>query len=925
MSYLGFNISTAPIGGNNFGFSFPVSGVVTSETNDATNSEANGTTMTNQKSEEEILLERYGLSWSIIESSRGQVAADRMWEILQCIDDDSIPVTARASVASALLTWHSSTAVSVRDSIYSRYYFKTLEMIRFIIIEPDNDITAGEGTVTMSSQKPGYFLAQWLQRHTTDSRPFAEKLFKDLIVALRFIAEKGVVLSDPVDGQFDSESSAVVRAETVKTLLRCLPRLSEGEEVMPGSTKEDVNNAVQVLLTLTDLAGQRSHSLGQEAAEALSGLSTAADSDALNEHLPALLSLLHRGHGQVFHTLKRVKQFTHPESSDLHAALGPLLDCVGFSETSSLMNAVAEINPMQLVPHIGSLVSELERCEERHRGDLLGVMLSVALLEPAALIDHLTTATTSCLTSLASSASSAAVLGILVPLIKVLAAVGTWSDTAALQSLKAGSRLVRHLATNPPPPPAITTDAAATPRIAFTESTVGVHVSDEALMEAQVALLELFNALKDKCPYCNLFSNETIAALETMRAANPVALDNLLLWNRGQRARVGDRQALLQHAGQLRARKLQAGGGSALSSPSTAVGSPAVGTGSVEKKGFFVRLKSAMSPSQGGVAPSPQSQTIAAVNAASAASDQPLGSPLDLTAIRSTKLMVATSNKSQMMSPASPQQQMTLLQHLNSGSAATDPTSPPTSGKHDVISSLPVINASNRQQGLFNSPVATSSSTPALSFAEFMALQQSKSGSDNKSTVGAQTIIPYEPPAQSTTSNATTTVFDPLAPLDFSRPMSTRNLSSPLTSSSRLSTNNNKINNTIGNAGGFRLPPISEDGAASSVRATEASVPPSSSSSKLTAASAPNRRGFFSRIFGGNSSAGNKAKIDNEPPVTEAGSKKIVVANTFSTRGSVRPPATAVEQAEQLDELSRLRARLAELEAANRPLPTLSQ
>ena len=175
-------------------------------------------TITAIKSEEEIMLERYGLSWTSIESSGGNIAADNMTNILRIIEDDSITLTTRVPIASALLTWQSSVSRELRSITFEKHFFKMLEMIRLNLIEPNDYQNTNQA---FGNQKPTYYIALLLQRETQQSVSFRDKIQNDVISVIQYVLKKNIDLSDmDSDG---NETPPSIRADCIKCLMRCLP------------------------------------------------------------------------------------------------------------------------------------------------------------------------------------------------------------------------------------------------------------------------------------------------------------------------------------------------------------------------------------------------------------------------------------------------------------------------------------------------------------------------------------------------------------------------------------------------------------------------------------------------------------------------------------------------------------------------------
>lgn len=212
MNYLGFVIQ--PSGTPNAGGG---DGLLASGTNGA--SDTSSSALVSIKSEEEAMLERYGLSWASIDSSRGQIAADNMTNILRTLEDDGIALAVRVPLASALLKWQSACAEELREEVFDRNFFKMLEMIRLNLVEPDDYQNTNQ---EFGNQKPTYYLALILQRETQQSLRFRDRIQNDVIGLVQYVLARQIALGDAVIGE-GIETPPSIRSDTLKCLMRCLP------------------------------------------------------------------------------------------------------------------------------------------------------------------------------------------------------------------------------------------------------------------------------------------------------------------------------------------------------------------------------------------------------------------------------------------------------------------------------------------------------------------------------------------------------------------------------------------------------------------------------------------------------------------------------------------------------------------------------
>lgn len=694
-------------------------------------------------------LERFGLTWSLMESTSGSLAADRMKDILDCIEDDYFPLNLRHPTASALLTWCTIAPESLRNQVFDKFFYKTLQIIRFDLIAPAlptlptssnvglNNLFAASPTASHNRNRPSHFLSLWVQKHANSNHEFRLRIAPEILSIIQSVVDKKVILSDaPLNGE-TAEADETVRAEIVRVLIRTLPH--DAQSLYDALSDEDDRRAIPLLVALDDLAGDRCNSVGDEAADLVKILAENKDGDALALQQDAMVTMLRRGRGQVLDIMKNYSHFFESQSHEFAASLGKLLPNVGFASAAKWLEDLAERDPGALVPHIGALIDRLHQEVAEDQAKIMRLVLSVGLVEPQGLLASVRQAAEQCLATMKTQADSS-YFAVLVPLIKVLAAVGTWSEAAAMQCMSAAALVARSLVSDavqgaaegpgaglPPTPtaaappreatlspqslspskrvpqsdaqslpPAATEDAMTASQSSFSGSARHNSLAlDVERKEVELALLELFNLLKDKCSYCNLLSKPTLAAIASMRDVDAALVDNLLDWNSGKRARRGDRRMLLLHAGELYVmrhpevrRQLQQ------EAPKSWLSylSPSKSTASAARSAASERSPSKAASHQ--IAPSPQSMTLAL-----AQSPQPPPATTGATSTSRRAQALQGGRLDDAVSPSYPQQ------------------------------SLAVGNDLAAPRRLFDDNVSvasaqTASEAPALSFAEFLARQQ---------------------------------------------------------------------------------------------------------------------------------------------------------------------------------------------------------
>lgn len=717
------------------------------------------------KSAEDIQLEKFGLTWSLIESSKGNLAADKMREILSFIDDDFTPIELRCATASALLVWFSEASFDLRADVFDRFFFKTLEVIRFTLLDISvNSLSIGPG----NKQRPAHYLALWLQKQCFTNNVFRARIAVDIIQLFGYLIEGRVNFADaPYDSGVQAlDSEEVERAETLKVLLKCLPRDLDDELHSTFFNPEQQHAALPVLLAMHDLAEDERRCIGVavEVAEVIGVLTADKDEALLSEFSGPLLHLVQKGHGQVLTALQRCTSFFSAQSNEFRQSISTLLPRVGFAQAAKLLEELADTNPAALLPHIDAILDRIEHEAAEEQARIMRVLLSVSLVEPQALLTSVKSAAQRTLDSLAMQANRS-LFAVIIPCIKLLAAVGTWSEAAALESLSAAALIARTLhppsqssgqmsptasdsslatsltplpapapvllnASQRPPAQQPTPSSPSRKNIALAPTAEELRLQEERL-EVEAALLELFNVLKDKVAYCNLFSQSTLQAIELMRNASPSTCENILLWNSGKRARRGDRRVLLLHAGELRANQIVS---SANNSPSKSTSQATKTADSAQKRSWGLFSSPSRTPSSSTSSPLKQNNDVAAI------APSPASQTMSLSQRPQPKDMPSPSSR--LLSPNAAVVPLPSSSPLPIAPSSRMPPSFPSSIPFEGSNSNQ-INGSNVSRRLFqdapsslrSDTVMTSyqppssslspSAAPPMSFSEFIALQNS--------------------------------------------------------------------------------------------------------------------------------------------------------------------------------------------------------
>ncbi len=317
----------------------------------------------------------------------------------------------------------------------------------------------------------------------------------------------------------------------------------------------DELKAVMALLMQVSGAADNAPKLRQFISEQINLLRVDDDS-LLAPYASSLLRLCKAGHKEAFGALKRCKDFFNATSQSLEEHLDTLLDAVGFEGLQSVIDQILELDPVRLVKALPGLVRQLEHAIVEHKLLILGILLAVALVTAAPFVPLLGAAGSACLAS----------PQLHIALFKLLSVVGSHSDDVARMCLQLLAKAAKSELTNEP------------------------HI--------QSALLDAVNIVKDRCQFCNLFQDDTLQALAKCAVANPTAFKNIIAWNKGKAARIGDRNKYLVQAGASAAGIKRVANGS---TAPTAGGFLLRFWGSASKDG---KTKKSL------VCPSPQSQSV---------------------------------------------------------------------------------------------------------------------------------------------------------------------------------------------------------------------------------------------------------------------------------------------------------------------------
>lgn len=176
-------------------------------------------------------LEKYGLSWSAIESTNGELAAKSLPSILSLISDTA-GTSSSVAICSALLVWHSTTSRNVKHvALFQKQadtapIYRILSIIRNILSTPNDPLP----TYKYGAQMPGLYLSQLLLRESKESQISANDLAEPIVKALDVLwtgpsitLREEPTSSTVITNSTPSPGPDSTRVETVKNLIKCIP------------------------------------------------------------------------------------------------------------------------------------------------------------------------------------------------------------------------------------------------------------------------------------------------------------------------------------------------------------------------------------------------------------------------------------------------------------------------------------------------------------------------------------------------------------------------------------------------------------------------------------------------------------------------------------------------------------------------------
>jgi len=405
---------------------------------------------------------------------------------------------------------------------------------------------------------PGLYLSQLLLRESKESETAANELSKPIAKSLELAFSKKLksnqeplILKEDNSTTSSGPTADSVRAETVKNLVKSISD-HLGSDTVAAEVAESLLRVLSSCLpSAPSVSAELTHQLSRLLLSPSHHLSSTTSSSLLTRlgpHCPVLVEAIRLGHLELLpllqthpllllpaHTAARFlpsvsskaqtnSSSTTSEATQLMARqMHTLLVAVGLAPLVQLLAAVAEKDARGLLLCVPSLVLELESSSSADTQQMvLDLLLAAALADPAVVAKHLPPIL-AVLCPLVAPQPPSPVPSCSLPLLKLLAAVGVRSRDEAVttQCLAAVARAARRLV-----------------------------ASEKGSEQLGAAVLEALNVLKDRSKFCNVFHNDTIAALGGLKEHNEHAFDNLIRWNRGKKAWKGNLEHFLLTGGQ---------------------------------------------------------------------------------------------------------------------------------------------------------------------------------------------------------------------------------------------------------------------------------------------------------------------------------------------------------------------------------------
>ncbi|RYH32056.1 hypothetical protein EON65_01190 [archaeon] len=169
--------------------------------------------LSDPSSDADAILERYGLTKKLIDKFNGQLVIDNLRSILLSIEDEGLALNIRIALSEGLLLWHRTISEDVTQSALNTVYYKIIEMIRFILADPDGS------NLTSTAQRAAYNMSLVLNRQVISTPAFRQTVYADVLRALQYVVDQNIVLSELCP----EEDAPHIRCTSLRLLLQCLP------------------------------------------------------------------------------------------------------------------------------------------------------------------------------------------------------------------------------------------------------------------------------------------------------------------------------------------------------------------------------------------------------------------------------------------------------------------------------------------------------------------------------------------------------------------------------------------------------------------------------------------------------------------------------------------------------------------------------
>jgi len=478
-------------------------------------------------------LEQLGLSHDSIIQSNGNSAAAKFSVIIDRLDVDNpslydainhpLSTEAKIAISRAIIHWQSLASRSVRSTAFEGQYPRILHILKCVLLKPDDIF--GDDYSKYGSQTLGLNLSHIILKEAKDKDDsIAPLLYRQLIAMMVELLDGKIVL---IEKSEYGNQAASVRTESIRALVRCIPDKGMEQYIFRCSLlsiipthlsfllvhdSADLKSAVAIFLGMMKVAVD-APTLRGELSQKLTALCIDdLNDDARFQHLLGdrvadVLHAIKSGHSELRHLVVRNKALFSAQSKTIEQHLPHMIDALGFDELEHLIIELSEKEPKKLLQSLPVFLAKLGEVAMKHKFLLMGVFLSVALVIGAVYIVPLLggIGAVCCITP-----------QLFVPFFKLLTTVASNEETA-VQCLTFIARIAK--------------------------SGLCSTVADKH------ALLEAVNIVKDRMQHSNIFSEETIAALQSMADANSATFQNIKKWNEGKSAQRGDHKKYSTTAG----------------------------------------------------------------------------------------------------------------------------------------------------------------------------------------------------------------------------------------------------------------------------------------------------------------------------------------------------------------------------------------